>query len=402
MNQYRAVRAWIVFAAAYLASVAAAINQFKIPPALPMLIDTLHLGLPLAGSLMSVFAVIGIFLALPAGQILRWWGAGWTGAAAGLLLAAGGCLGAVAGGAGTLLASRVVEGLGMGLIAVVMPSIIAMGFPANRRGLPMGLWATWVPIGSVIMFNLAPALIEAFSWRMIWWGVAGLSAAAGLLCRLLLHDAEGGPGNAGVPLAPIGFREGLTALLTCGRLWRISLAFSCFTTITLSMYTFLPVFLTAVHGFSLSAAGFTVGLIMSTTLFSSPLTGWLSDRIGSRRPLFALPFLLLALMLTLPFEIDAGWIRAFMVFFGLVTGGIPMAAFALVPDVVPDARLVPLGMAILVMGQNLGMVVGPVLFGGLVETVGWTMAGYALIPVALLGFGAAWQTHAGRCVSAVS
>jgi hypothetical protein len=39
----------------------------------------------------------------------------------------------------------------------------------------------------------------------------------------------------------------------------------------------------------------------------------------------------------------------------------------------------------------LGMVIGPILFGMLVETMDWAAAGYCLIPVCILGFVAGWM-----------
>ena len=45
-----------------------------------------------------------------------------------------------------------------------------------------------------------------------------------------------------------------------------------------------------------------------------------------------------------------------------------------------------LGLAVIMVGQNLGMFVAPVLFGALVETSGWVTAGLWLIPFALVGF----------------
>jgi MFS family permease len=51
-------------------------------------------------------------------------------------------------------------------------------------------------------------------------------------------------------------------------------------------------------------------------------------------------------------------------------------------------------MALVMMGQNLGMFVAPVVFGALVEATDWTTAGYLLIPFALAGFLAARQVRA--------
>ena len=63
--------AWVILAVVYLASVASALNQFKVPPVLPVLIRAFNLSLSNAGMLMSIFSVTGLILALPAGFIMQ-------------------------------------------------------------------------------------------------------------------------------------------------------------------------------------------------------------------------------------------------------------------------------------------------------------------------------------------
>src|SRR5512135_1358497 len=63
--------AWVILAVLYIASVASALNQFKVPPVLPILIRAFHLSLSNAGMLMSIFSFTGFLLALPAGFILQ-------------------------------------------------------------------------------------------------------------------------------------------------------------------------------------------------------------------------------------------------------------------------------------------------------------------------------------------
>jgi hypothetical protein len=53
-------------------------------------------------------------------------------------------------------------------------------------------------------------------------------------------------------------------------------------------------------------------------------------------------------------------------------------------------QLAGIGMAVLMVGQNLGMFVGPATFGNLVEATSWITAGYLLIPVAIVGVIAGW------------
>jgi MFS family permease len=54
-------------------------------------------------------------------------------------------------------------------------------------------------------------------------------------------------------------------------------------------------------------------------------------------------------------------------------------------------QLAGLGMAVVLVGQNIGQLVGPIFFGRLVQGLGWSMAGYLIIPVCLLGFASGWM-----------
>ena len=62
-------RAWLILAVLLLFSIAAPLNQSKVPPILPILMEAWGLPVGQAGLLMSLFAVTGLVLALPAGFI---------------------------------------------------------------------------------------------------------------------------------------------------------------------------------------------------------------------------------------------------------------------------------------------------------------------------------------------
>jgi MFS transporter, DHA1 family, inner membrane transport protein len=76
---------------------------------------------------------------------------------------------------------------------------------------------------------------------------------------------------------------------------------------------------------------------------------------------------------------------------GLFMEVIPAATFAAAPDIMGNPQLVGLGMAVVLVGQNVGQLIGPILFGRLVQNLGWTMAGYMIIPVCILGFASGWM-----------
>jgi predicted MFS family arabinose efflux permease len=385
--------AWVVLFATFLVSAAAPLNQFKVPPMIPSLMESFQFDLSIAGLLMSIFAITGFILALPAGFILQRLGPKVVGLAAAGCTVIGSVVGALSPNTGLLLVSRVIEGIGMGLIAVVAPVIVGMWFPAERRGTPMGIWATWVPVGRIIMYNVAPTLGTAIDWRAVWWFGAIFALVAFLLYWALfrvppdwpetMSPSQTGESQPVVEVARLG------QAIANRHIWLLSLALCCFNIAFLAFNTFLPTFLVSIRGYSLGAASFVTSLT-AVTIISCPLGGWISDRIGSRKLVYTLAFMLLAAMWLLPFKITGWLLPAFTVMLGIIAGPIPTAIFAAVPEVMGRPQLAGIGMAVLALGQNLGMFIGPVLFGKLVEMIGWVGAGYMLIPICLLGVVAGW------------
>jgi DHA1 family inner membrane transport protein len=105
---------------------------------------------------------------------------------------------------------------------------------------------------------------------------------------------------------------------------------------------------------------------------------------------FSIPYLFIALMMTLPFKLNGPALYVLMILLGVITGAVPTATFAAAPEIMGQPQLAGLGLAVVAMGQNLGMVIGPILLGSLVESIGWAPAGYWLIPICLLGFVVGW------------
>jgi predicted MFS family arabinose efflux permease len=388
--------AWVILLVVFLASVAAPLNQNKVPPLMPLLMEAFRLDLSQAGMLMSIFGLTGVMLALPTAVILQKLRPKVTGLVALGCLAIGAALGALSTGIGLLLISRVIEGVGMVLIAVVAPVVIAMWFPPEKRGAPMGIWATWVPVGNLVVYNLAPALGTSMGWQAVWWGGAGFALVAFLLYWWLMRmppafaenrgASEGEPPGGGEP-------SSLGKALANRNIWLLALEFGCISPVFLALGTFLPMFLSEVRGYSLAQAASIYSLMPMVVLGAAPLAGWISDRIGSRRLVFTIPCLLIAGMMLLPFNMTGWTLYAFTILLGLVGGAIPTAIFATVPEVMSKPQLAGIGMAVVSLGQSLGAVIGPVLFGKLVESLNWAVAGYLMIPFCLVGFLAGWMVR---------
>ena len=381
--------AWVILAVVFIASVAAPLNQFKVAPVMPVLMEEFGLTISGAGYLMSVFAITGFILALPAGLIIQRLGLKTAGLIAMSSLIVGSVIGAVSTTSGLILFSRVIEGMGMALIAVVGPAAIAVWFPPEKQGTPMGLWATWVPVGSVVMFLLAPALTTAVSWQAVWWFGAGFALLAFVLFAVFMRMPEmpdAPPAGAEGAGAPPSMKEALSKR----DIWLLSLAFACFNLATMSISTFYPTFLSTVKDYTMANASFTSSITMIVVIFAAPLAGMLLDKIGSRKLFLTFPVILVGIMMIFPFSLDGWMIPAWMVLSGILGGAIPTATFAAAPEIMGKPELAGMGMAVVTLGQNLGMFVGPVIFGALVESIGWVSAGIWMIPALVVGLIAGW------------
>lgn len=378
--------AWVILIIVYLATIAAPLNQSKVPPLLPILIDSFHLSLSQAGMLMSVFAISGFILAIPAGIIINLLGPKVTGLAALVALSIGAVLGAISITITQFFVSRFMEGIGFGLLAIVAPAIIAMWFPPHRRGFPIGIWATWVPIGRLLMLLIAPIIAISLDWQAVWWIGAGYSLFMLILFGLFIRR----------PPTQAGKQEGenlatWAKVLANRDIWFLGLVFCCFSSTLITIGTFFPTFLSQVRGYSLTQAAWIYSLLMGMVLISAPIAGRISDKIGSRKLVFSIPFLIIAVMMLLPFKVTGWQLFTYMILLGLVVGAIPTAIFAAGSEVMSDPRFAGLVLGVVILGQNLGVIIGPVLFGNLVENIGWAAAGYCFIPVCLLGFLIGWN-----------
>jgi len=118
--------AWIILLAVYLASLAAPLNQFKVPPVLELINSEFGMQLSGGGRFMSVFSIAGCILAIPAAFIIQRLGLKAAGLIAVGSVCVGSFLGVLAETAGMLFFGRMVEGVGMGLIMVMAPAAIAL------------------------------------------------------------------------------------------------------------------------------------------------------------------------------------------------------------------------------------------------------------------------------------
>jgi MFS family permease len=384
--------AWLVLAVLLLFSIAAPLNQFKVPPILPIVMQAFNISVSQAGSLMSLYAVTGLILALPAGLIFQKVGYRLTSVLAGGSIVVGAVWGALSLNVTSVFASRVVEGIGTSFIAVVAPAVIAIWFGANRRGIAMGIWSMWVPLGSIIMLFLAPLLAQSENWRSVWW-FGALYALA--VTGLFLAFVKPTPATATPPAQPAiaAPAAGSTGrVLRNINLWLISLTFAFFNMAYIGFSTYIPTYLSTVQNIPLTQAAEWASLGAIASIFSAPLAGIFSDRVGSRKIPYLLGLALGGVAAPLAGFATGNVLIALIAFQGLVAGLVPPNIFSAAVEVVGDEQLGGLAMGVVMVGQNAGQLLGPIVFGALAESAwGWPVAfgSLALIFLAAIAAGAA-------------
>ncbi len=394
--------AWVVLFALYIATLSATLNLFKLPPVMTVIQTAFGVDNVKTGDLMSIFSIMGFVLAIPAGYILKRFGIKMTGLIAVGAVTIGSALGALSKTSFDMLfVGRFIEGVGMGLIMVAAPFAISVWFPLHNRALPTGIWASSVGIGNIATLLIAPSLAVSYQWPSVWWAGAGFSALAFILFALLFRmpkqeEMYAAPAPApATQEAPPSLAKGMANR----NFWMISISFGCYNLVVMAMCTFLPVFLEIVRGYSktydkgiLMNAGFVTALIMAASIFSGPAGGSISDRLGKRKLMVLIPYILMTLTFLFPFTISVSMIPWYMIAFGVFGGPIAPILLASVPEVARKPQLIGIGMAVAAVGQNIGMYIGPSLFpriqaayGTMVDVQGWEAAGFWMIPICLVG-----------------
>ncbi|MDR2366769.1 MAG: MFS transporter [Deltaproteobacteria bacterium] len=375
--------AWVILGLIYFSSLAAPLNQFKVPPVMGLLMTSYQMTLAIAGTLMGIFALIGAILSLPSGFIMGRIGVKWAGLTALLFLMAGSALGAAAETTTVLMASRFLEGVGLCLMSIVAPTALATWFPPNKHGLALGIWGTWVPIGSIISFAVFPKIAAVKSWPGVAWSSFGYTAVFFVLFLILFRMPRKSPaedtGVAGKPSFTLELVS-MKGVLAKKDPWLLAFSFCGYMILTISLISFLPTFFQSARNLAPQEAANASQYYLIANTLGIFLGGVLADRFGSKRPI-VLAYIIAGILMLFLFN-SGSMLYVIMVAVALIGGLGVTPSFSAAPQLVSPADA-GRAMAVLALGQNLGMAFGPPIFGKIAET-SWTGAAYLTVPVLIL------------------
>lgn len=219
-----------------LGGVAAALQVGKLPPALPALQDTLGVSLVQSGFLLSMVQLAGMLMAIFVGLAADGMGLKRSMVAGLSLLAASSALGSLASTPRMLLVWRALEGLGFLLAVLPAPALIRRLVTPQRLAGMLGVWGTYMPLGTAAALMAGSFLIPLWGWPLWWDMLALISAAmAWALWRGLPADPAPAVSQAGLQLWPR-----LRQTLAQPGPWLVAVIFAMYASQWLAVVGFLP------------------------------------------------------------------------------------------------------------------------------------------------------------------
>ena len=364
------------------------------------------IGAAALGTLGATYFYVYALMQVPSGVLADTLGPRMTLALGMLIAGAGSIAYGLAGNFTAAAIARTLTGLGVSVVFVCMLKLCANWFHERRFATAVGAANVAGIVGALAATAPLAWLITVVSWRSVFVAVGAASLAMALAIWLFVRETP----QAVKPAAAGGnWRHALAAVAANPATWP---PFWVNVGISGAYMTFIGLwaapFLVHVHGLSPVAAGRCTALILIAFAFSAPLVGWLSDRIGMRRPLIiasAVAYSATGLIwLALPMPSENGVILAALLT-GLAVPGFTLT-WSIAKEVNPPERA---GMAIAI--ANIG---GFVASGILQPLVGWvvdhgagTVAGGSadayrlgigvLVAWSLIGIVAAWRLTETRC-----
>lgn len=385
---------WVVLAVVWLCGFVAPLNMVKVTALSPVLMASFGIDEALMGTIMSLFYVLGIVMAFPAAGIVNKYGVRNVGIVSLILAIVGGLAGVLSTSVPVFMASRVLEGAGMGIMGVVGVVAIAPWFAPSKRGVPLGIWAIWVTVAFMVGPALFTALFDATgSWRPVWWGTLMFDVMVLVLFVALyrapgfVFDGEERPVEIDGAARDKLPKPNIKAAVRMPVVWLLGTMMLVYAAASMSIEGFFSTYVYSELAVSLTLAGVIVtsGAVVGSVF--AVLSGRISDRIHSRKIVLLVGWIAGIAYSWFVFSVDN--LVLFVPIILLIgigenaTSSMIYASTAemMAPDAVAGAS------AVLAFMQNIGMFVGTTALGGLVGVLGdWTLAAHCTaVPLYALG-----------------
>lgn len=294
---------------------------------------------------------------------------------------------------GGLLMARLVMGGGESVSNPVGAKVIRQWIPANERGMVTSMFNSGSYAGPAICSVVLGSLIALYGWR-ISFVIAGGIGFVWLAAWLVFFNAPEKTkwlkaeerdkivrerDTKTIGAGPVSSESrGLLSLMRSPTLWGLAITQGCNVYTQYLFLTWLPSYLQASRGFSISHTGLFSAVPYAAAVILCIFVGRLSDKYlkrsgvgsGRRRNAVALAMLAGTAILAVPFISN---LTVLLVVFSIILTGIASTTslnFALLNDLLPNSCDVAKAMAFVVVGGNICGMIAPIATGYVVAASG--------------------------------
>jgi MFS family permease len=376
-----------------------AIIQYKVPTIMGNIMAMFSMSAAEASWLMSIFTLVGIFIAIPSGGLAEKFGPKRMLVVSSGIIILGSVLGAFSTTSTLLVVSRAIEGIALTIITTSGPILIERCVKPEKIGTALGIWGVWGCLGAMTAAVITPTAFEMLGFQGVWFGYAAVSLVAAILLLAFIHSPAAGPAAAkpsGTVLAAdavadvattaqatkskVHYRELLTANILL-----YFIGFIVFQICLLAILAYVPIIL-QMQGFDPTLSGFISTSPMLLSLISSPLFGIISDRIGRRKPLMLLTLAVMGPSTFIMYNNTGPLLWVAVILIGLIGLGYIGLSIAAMIELLPGPKYVPLGMGMMVLMQGVGQFLGTYVVQALLgpDLTNWFFAGVVIMALGML------------------
>jgi MFS family permease len=344
---------WHILAVLTFARAAMGFQFQSVAAVSPFLIDRFQMSYAVLGTLVGLYLVPGIAVALPGGVLAQRFGDRRVICIALATMTLGGALMGVAEDYGALSAGRIVSGAGAVVLNVLATKIVTDWFQGREIVTALGILITSWPLGIAMALVVLPALTQTFAWPAAMYVPAAVCGAALALVAACYRKPI--LGEVSEP-AGLGFNltgQEFTLATLGGLVWTFyNIGF-------IIVLAFGSEFLIA-SGHAPAAASAIVSTVSWVIIPALPLGAWLAERIG--RPDLTMLICFLGVTMAIWFVASAGPSTFPFVAMGLLFGP-PGGLIMALPGEAVRAERRAIAMAIYFTCYYAGMGVLPPLAG---------------------------------------
>jgi DHA1 family multidrug resistance protein-like MFS transporter len=325
-----------------------------ISPVLPQYALSFSIPVALVGWAVSAFALARLVMDIPAGFLADRFGRK-RNMVFGLVLI---ILSSIAAGTAEdytwLILARIVEGIGSALYITSATTWVAQVTAGESRGRYMSLYTGLIFAGTSFGPTIGGYTAARFGLNAPFFAYA-IFAFVGLIATLRLKEPA-----SSAPAASQEMRiKDIVGVLSNGPFMLVNLSVLALFFMRAGVRsTLVPLYASLNLGLSEERIGLLLTVAAIVTSACSFPSGWLSDKVGRKRPIMACLFLSGIAVLLIPLQGSLAGLTGIMVFYGLATG-LQGSIAAWPADVAPKGRLGTSMGVYRVMG-DIGMVLGPI------------------------------------------